>query len=330
MRGYGSAPNIYMRDGISQSDSYNPNISVLWSRILARPALEARTRRGSDIELLSSNMRLIKQWGGLVSWTAALLGAGLLLIFYYSHIEVIKALGEALFIAGILMLPVDYVVKKHLVRDASRDVAKYIWGYGLPQEIVNKAWESLESNKIIRRNSRLAFVITPVNEQSERSDRIELRVSLEWELENVTSEMQSYQQEQDFHLFDDVIISEAWFIDNSNSRNNYRVPNPALEIDGKRRVFKGKKRKLKPGMGQVYKCGITYVINHPVEYVEYIFFGGPAIGATITAEFPDEFEFFPPPTESQTGKRWEYPNRPFIKGDYIDVKWYRKSAAKRL
>src|SRR5438128_224416 len=76
----------------------------------------------------------------------ALIGGGVCLIRWpvrFVGVEFSISIGHALIIAGILIASVDYYVKSHLVKEASRDIGEYLLGFPLPEEVRSKLIDSL-------------------------------------------------------------------------------------------------------------------------------------------------------------------------------------------
>jgi hypothetical protein len=261
--------------------------------------------------------RWLKKWGLLVFGVVLALAGLVLMLLRYS--EFTKSLGEAGFIAGILISPVDYFVKTHLVEAAARDISRYMWGQGTPREIIDRVWDTLSANRIVRRNASLRYTICLL---PERPDRLKLTLELEWELENLTNSPETYLQYMDFHWFERATLKKVWFMDLASPENNYEIETPQMQTDETKEWFEGPEKKLKPH--QKYKSGATYTKECPVEGNDHLFFASAAIGMTVIAEWPEDYDFYPPITPIHTANRWEYPGKGFIKGDYIEVKWRKK------
>src|SRR6266702_5683670 len=107
-----------------------------------------------------------KFWGSLVVIAllglAALIGAHYMPLLWALPRALAISIGEALFVAAILGFTVDKYIKEFLVREASKDIFKYLVGYKLPEGIQNRL-RDLMGTSLIRRNYQVIYTLTAIS-----------------------------------------------------------------------------------------------------------------------------------------------------------------------
>src|ERR1700758_3064511 len=74
-----------------------------------------------------------------------------LIPFPYLNLEFERALGHAFIIGAILAGTVDHYLKERVLREVTSDVAKYLVGYRLPEEVQGRIGELMHMRWIRRR-----------------------------------------------------------------------------------------------------------------------------------------------------------------------------------
>lgn len=267
---------------------------------------------------------LIKNWWLLIAFILFLIATGILLLYYHwVGDKLSEAIGHALIIAGFLIAPIDYCVKKHLVEDASKDIAKFVVGHPLPYKVRSKIVELLD-NRLIVHNTVLVYEIIP---DTDNPNKITLKVERRFEIENIGESKFPYQQYIAFekHTEPKVEYMSCYLPD--GTREYHRIDLKSEEIEKGVLKFTCDQIKIKPKAersNERYKFETVYSYKYPAEYNEHFFFALPAIGATIKAKYPPEFEFFSESNEIPNNENFVY-QQGFLSGQQIGVRWRRKA-----
>jgi hypothetical protein len=258
----------------------------------------------------------------------ALIVLGILSIWRY-HNEFVHALAHAFIIAGILGLTVDYYAKRHLLREAARDIDKYLLGYKLPDELQNKLKE-IRNAEVVRRDIRFTYTIESIAGEK----KIRLHADLTFEVENFTNVKQAYTAElaMENHLSPKVTLMAC--ITNDKTQQ-YELRGAALKPKPRGAVveFAAKTIWLLPKSKFSY---INYKFHHeycqtfPDTGSEYFQFDQPypTIGATIIVKHPKNFriDFSSESKSPEPGKtEWTDP-KVFLRGEIITMWWRPQDA----
>lgn len=273
-----------------------------------------------------------KDWIGKVAVPVILLLIAAAGVFFVYHpllnleFEFTRSIGHALIIAGILGLTVDVYAKTRLLREASRDIGKFLIGYPLPKEVQSRLAENL-NQKFVRRNMELRYEILP---HPTDQDKIRLMVGASFDLENITTLTQPYRQFLWFekHTCPSVLEMSCTSSDRKATYKLRPTKEKALEKEiaaGEVKAF-AKKIKLRShhyDADTKYKIGVKYSLALPKDYNEYFFMGGVTIGVTVEANYPEHFEFFCPYSEIKNENVWEH-KKVFLPGEQMVVRWREK------
>jgi hypothetical protein len=117
----------------------------------------------------------------------ALIPVGLALLYSFPS-GLGHSFAEAVSIASILGVTVDFYLKRRILREASLDISKFLLGYTLPQEIQDQI-KNLMQTSLLRRDFEVRYEIS-----RKREDRCYLKVEGSFLVENFTNEPQPYIQ----------------------------------------------------------------------------------------------------------------------------------------
>lgn len=260
------------------------------------------------------------------------------------HGEFVHSLGHALIVAGILGLTVDYYVKRHLVKEAARDIDKYLLGYALPPELQEKIREVRET-KVVRRNFVCTYTISP----SDSEKKIKLEAHLTFEVENITSGLQDYTQELALDEHNSPVIALMCCETNDKSQKyclegsalakqiaEFTKANPGaatVEVSAKKVELQPKSRYSYLN----YKFHARYSQTCPEIGSEYFRFDQPyipTIGVSIVVNHPKGFAInFPPerkPEKVEPGKAEWSDSKVFLRGEIITIWWRPEEIAARM
>jgi hypothetical protein len=242
-----------------------------------------------------------------------------------------EAVGHALIVAAILGLTVDFFVKTRMVREISQDTFKYLVGHRLPDEIKDKIQEVVET-KIVRSNWRFNYHIQPNGD-----GRIRLVTDLEYSVENISNRPLEYEQAIFLGKYTEPKFIELR-CDSSEGEPCYCLNEEYLSEQLETRQYSGKewtaevvgnKMMLKPKKkypNVKYVFGAKYQQMFPENGGDIFEFGSldiptTTIGVTITASYPNEFEFRAS-TKEANKDRWEF-GKVFLPGEFVGF-WWRK------
>lgn len=255
-----------------------------------------------------------------------LFASGLLLSsigFPYLSERFSAALGDALMIASVLGLTVDYFLKERVLRDVSADVSKYLIGYRLPVEVQDRIHWLLQTHWI-RRNFQIRCRLSEVAEA-----RVRLEITVSHELQNITGEPLIYQDFMEFERHEPQRVIEIR-CDSDDPKAQYRYADEEVQAREKPddpgvMQVSGKKVKIPPvheAVGRTYRFTTRYVAEYPSHYSDAIHFSRPTINVLLEAECPDTYRFTASGADVAGHNRWEF-RRLFLPGENITFRWQR-------
>ncbi|HEX6503232.1 MAG TPA: hypothetical protein VF011_08280 [Terriglobales bacterium] len=257
---------------------------------------------------------------------ALLFTGGLLLSIFglpYVNEHFSTSLGDAMMIAAMLGLTVDYFLKERVLREVSGDVSKYLIGYRLPAEVQDRIRWLLQT-EWIRRNFHVRCRLTEIDES-----RVSLEITISEEIQNITSEPSVYQDFLEFERHDPTSVIELR-CDCEDPKARYRIAGPDLQPKEKPddpgvMQVQGKKVKIPPvheAIGRTYNFAVRYVVEYPSQYSESINFSHATINVILEADCPNTYLFTASDADISGHNRWEY-RRLFLPGESITFRWRR-------
>jgi hypothetical protein len=272
--------------------------------------------------------QLISKWGPIALFVVVLFLLGIAFMKHFWLAERIdeklsESLGHAFIIAGVLTAFVDYYVKKHLVKEASKDIAEFVIGYPLPPQIRSALVDLIRQKKVVY-DTVLTYEIIP---HPTDDAKITLKVEKTSNVENIGGSSIEHKQELRFekHTNPKVEYLNCTLPDGTNK---YHKDNPTLqEIETGVLSYTCEGVNLKAKSSDeptkyIFEC--SYSFECPAEYNEHFFFLDTALGVTIRAKYPpDKFEFFSENNKIPNNQKHEY-KQVFLKGQQVGVRWRRK------
>jgi hypothetical protein len=256
-----------------------------------------------------------------------LLGFGL--IFVNHHYEatnklivgIFEPLGHAFIIAAILGVTVDLFVKVRLLREASNDIAKYLIGYKLPEEIQDRIKEIMGAT-LIRKDVIIHYKMT---QSPQNPDKLLVEVKYEHQIENLTNSTIDYPDQIDFPVHENPTVVEMR-CDSNDKGASYCHDNVQGDTSIKSIIrFSGDSVPIKPkskNSNVRYRFTIRYSYEKFKNDSDYFAIMMPSIGFALTAEYPDTIEFVGP-YHWINKDRWE-DDRAFVRGEHISFRWFEK------
>lgn len=240
-----------------------------------------------------------------------------------------ESLGHALIIASLLAGTVDIYVKSRLLKEASRDISKYLIGHDLPVEIQDKIHQTMRYD-LIRRNLTINYTLSHI---AEKPGKLLATVLYTYQVENLSNHKIDYPVRMDFAKYQNARMLEMRIDSSVDQRLNKKRRNlsPNEEQREQVSVFSLGSFKVKPNSKNhepTYTCSIKYEIEWPVEYGDSFMFTYPTIDVTLEVEMPPSIEFFGPDEGETTsnGDRWYFRKKAFLPGETISFNWRPKPA----
>jgi hypothetical protein len=286
-----------------------------------------------------------KYWLGL----ALALGGGFLLVltplphcvamlFHLPSLEdLLRKLGDAFFIAGVLALLVDTALKEELLTEFAHDISIHIIGELLPLGLRDHLRSYLETPIV-----RPAWTITYVIEPHEDPQYVQLRVSSSYSVEN-------YSRKELGYLFR-VKVERSWYTQYDNSiesldygeglkqKSDLVGDANHYKDDGRGNIVYARDIRIPPrASGAIPKIFNFELIQHYWEHSFCILYAISVVMKTtvIVKSPPGQFkvdldltfsENVPLPSESnvsgQEQKKWEF-DEPILPGQGFFVRWKR-------
>jgi hypothetical protein len=276
--------------------------------------------------LFVSRVRKNNKWSFLVT-VLSLLSIGLVFQFAklpYLNDVFIHSLSDALIIASILAFTVDVYLKERVLREVSTDVAKYLVGYRLPEEVQNRI-RSLLQTRWIRRNCSVRLRLTEI---PARAGYVRIEMVVSKDVENITTEVESFQDRYTYerHLPERILEIRC---DSADVSAQYQIVGPgiAVEKDDEPGVMQalGVEVKIPPvheALGRYYRFMVRYEAEYPDNYSDILSFELPTMSVVFETEHPPGFRLSATPPDVSTPNRWEY-QRLFLPGEHIRYRWER-------
>jgi hypothetical protein len=239
----------------------------------------------------------------------------------YQGLDYFRPAGEAFLISALLGATVDRYVKQRLLRETSKDVAKYLIGYDLPKEIQDKIHE-LMATSIVRTDCEVRYKLHRPQE-----GRVTIEAEWSYTLINFSNTPKEFSHIVAVEKHDNPEFLELR-CHSDDSKAAYCWQGERLQVSESEPGVvscSGRKLKVRPRTeGFKYLITSKYKITTPPEASDIINFFGPAVGITVIADCPSELEFSAPAATLGGANRWEYRGI-FLPGQHVHVRWFPRS-----
>ena len=95
-------------------------------------------------------------WSKVVEWAGVLIGAVLMIGggvgMWCCPSGLGRSLSEAFFIAGVLTIAVDPILKRRMLKEASKDIFHHLLGFGLPEAIRDRLRQIVNNTDLYRKD----------------------------------------------------------------------------------------------------------------------------------------------------------------------------------
>jgi hypothetical protein len=238
-------------------------------------------------------------------------------------------LSDALIVAGILGLTVDYFLKRELIRD----VGAIFIGWALPQEIRDYI-RKVSQTSIVRKNFRVHYRLALVG-----NGEVSVKIRTSVDVFNYSSGRERIAPQWIVDLQDKPNESairceidrqgtvKSWTADKLNTpKRQERGPDvmkwtlPSLTLNPQ----DANDPQLKPAC----KVSWEYELQMPIQYNDFFAFVFPTIGVEVTVDCPPDLEFTcdhdDATVHAPDSSRWVF-NRLYMPGQSIRVRWKPKA-----
>jgi hypothetical protein len=229
--------------------------------------------------------------------------------------------GEATFIAGLLVLFVDPMLKGRLLREASRGIFHYLLGYDQQPEIKDRLQQLVFDTKLFRKNFYMKCTFTP----EQNSMRLDLDCS--FEIINPTNEPQNYTHCVQCERVENPTVRALTLISEKDSYSVIPELKPKKDDPFALEASAGDIEIQPMSKGRTYRFGSNFSMIYPLEFFYAVHVGTPTITMTVEVVPLDGFEINASPCPIFTKNIWKH-DKLFMPGEHIDVRWERKKPPK--
>jgi hypothetical protein len=228
--------------------------------------------------------------------------------------EFVKAVGDALLIAGALTIVVDPFLKRRLVKEASKGIFKHMLGFDHEPEIKDRLESIAFNTKLFRKDLRIVCNITDLADSTVRLD-----INQSWMVCNPTQRSLKYPPGLAFERAErptDVVL-KVMGAESFELRGCPQDPNELGVLRTERR-----EAEVPPGESGLL-VEATFSVTLPDDFYHVFSAGSPLIGASISVNAPAHLKIVTSSgwTEQQ-GSTWRY-QKLFMPGEVITVRWFR-------
>jgi len=234
--------------------------------------------------------------------------------------EIGRAVGEGLFIAGVLALAVDPFLKRRLLHEASRGIFKHMLGFDHEPEIKDRLEEIVFKTKLYARDRRIRCKIEPL--ETDKS-KVRLTVTQSWSVDNPTFKSISYPVGLAFEQSERPSKATVKaLVKNGQGRETAEF---AADPDEPGIIrTKGDPIEVPPGDDVVSVETVCVLEDQPNDFRHDFVTAMPLIDVTVTVEAPDNFEIRTSRGFSESnGRMWRY-RKLFMPDEKVTIRWFPK------
>ncbi len=251
-------------------------------------------------------------WGILIAVLFCAIG---LCLKAWAPMPIVESAGEATFIAGLLSLAVDPILRARLLKEAANDIFHHILGFNQQPEIKDRLHDIVTNTKLYRKDFRMRIKF------SESGDDVHLHLAYEFCLLNPTNQSQEFTQHLAWEEGERPSNCKIWF---TAKEKTYSVPMEPKQKEDDPGVLEvwGKKQSISPTHSEnPYRVGGEYSMLIPKNFYAVLHFGSPTIGAIFSFEYPsDRLEVSASLPTIRIEDQWIYDSL-FMPGDHLNIRW---------
>jgi hypothetical protein len=291
------------------------------------PLLLDRHGRGDNVQATTTEFSVKTWWENFMARMQAhyififLCAVGGGLLWFGPPESFRRSLGEATFIAGLLVLFVDPMLKGRLLREASQGIFHYLLGYDQQPEIKDRLQKLVFDTKLFRKNFYMKCIFTP------QRDSMRLDLDCSFEIINPTNEPQKYTHCIQCERVERPTVGALTLL--SEKETYCVVPELRPKKDDPQALeASAGELEIQPlSKGRTYRFGTKFSMIYPLEFFYAVHVGAPTIGMTIEVVPPEGFEVSVSPCPISTANIWKH-DKLFMPGEHVDVRWEKKNPAK--
>jgi hypothetical protein len=264
------------------------------------------------------SFKLSRSW--LKGWVIAILliAAGLFTIWRFPNYRIASAAADAILIAGVLALTVDYFLKRDLLTEASRGIFVHLLGFEHRPEVKEKLQQLVFDTKLLRKSLDLRCEIEP------RGGYNEFTVEYDSEILNPTHNALDYSVQIDVDAAHKLEVLRMSF-SSSDGKIAWNVNNPPVKqeepgVD----LVKGKRFSIEPEhKGIIYRASVKYRIRVFPGYSQF-YTGVPTLRIRLRViGVPPEYETSATKATVTNKDDWQYESI-MMRGDHITLRWRKR------
>jgi hypothetical protein len=237
----------------------------------------------------------------------------------YHDWPTLHSVADGFFIAGVLMLFVDPLLKKQFFKEASKGIFVHLLGFEHHPQVKDKLKELVFETKLLRARFDARITVEPLP-----NDRYGVTVDYDSEIINPTNTAVSFDPYLEFDAGQHAEVLRMSFTstDQKACANELNPPLKEKKDDPGVLSAKLKNVDVKPSSSQVtYHGSGTYRID--VGYPFYSFYMGiPTLRASIRLTVPDGYDVSATPADAENPNYWEYHKIRMV-GDHFTIRWKR-------
>jgi hypothetical protein len=261
----------------------------------------------------------------LIGIVVALAGACLISLGIVSYFpisrelsELIKAVVEALIVAGALSVLVDPFLKNRLLREATRGIFKHMVGFDPEPEIKDRLERIVfQDAKLLCRRRTLTCRFEPLP-----NEKVRVTVDTSVEVETPGLSAVGFSHFLAFERAEQATVHTMSLIAPTDASQNYNFESPVL-ITKPPGILEARPKEVKIRPGNTYNFYSRYSMILPEDFYHAFHVVHPTIGVHVSViETPEGFIIAPDQTANHQGNEWDYPSL-FMPGQNLTIRWYR-------
>ena len=283
------------------------------------------------MSLLFRNLK-VKEWVRLFGPFVLAFLVGLFLRSHYVPIslrfETVRALGDALMIAGIIGTLLELFSAKFMIERVSDDLSERLVGRGLPKELQAHIREITKTKLVwsnFEKRYRLSFSDIP--------DKMALDIEIGFEVRNYSDTAEKYapgNNEETFYSPEFLYVEYGLNGGKSTVFDETALAG-LVEVTAEGRVKNIRnltKIDVPPtSEGRFVRVLWRYRITMPREYTDVTYFGGATTGVSlILQDIPEGFDFSAEDesaVHAEGSQTWNFKG-PFVRSQHVRVRWFKK------
>jgi hypothetical protein len=254
----------------------------------------------------------------LIAVAASMIGVGHLEIWSETVLGIVRALGEAVLIAGILALLIDPFLKARLLREASKSIFEHMIGFDHEPELKAKLRSIVFETKLYRKDCKISSEISLGPE-----GRVTLSVSIEHEIVNQSLDNVKYKQAWDFVDGDAPRDAEfAWIVGEKlpeSTQSQFQQSNLGyLKAEGPSMDIEPHSHNIR------YRFIAKCKFDAPWNYYHPFYLAQPTIDITISVKAPEHWKVWiggGSPQVTRTNEALWHSSGILMIGDHVEVHW---------